>query len=203
MAPVPSTMRALGTPAPDFDLPDAAAGGTRVKLSDFRGRPALVVMFICNHCPYVKWVRAELARIGREYQAKGAAVVAINSNDIASHPDDAPEKMAEEARAAGYTFPYLFDETQDVAKAFGAACTPDFYVFDASMKLAYRGQLDDSRPTGRSTVLPGAGLPVTGKDLRAAIDAVLAGRAAPEPQRPSIGCNIKWKKGNEPAYFTL
>lgn len=200
MAAVPSTMLPLGTMAPAFDLPDAVSG-RRVRLEDFKGRPALLVMFICNHCPYVKWVRSQLAAIGREYQPKGVGIVAISSNDVQSHPDDSPEKMALEARDAGYTFPYLFDESQAVAKAYRAACTPDFYVFDGAMKLAYRGQLDDSRPSGRSTVLPGAGLPVTGKDVRAALDAVLSGRAAPSEQRPSIGCNIKWKKGNEPEWF--
>lgn len=200
MAAVPSTMLPLGTTAPAFDLPDAVSG-RRVRLEDFKGRPALLVMFICNHCPYVKWVRSQLAAIGREYQPKGVGIVAISSNDVQSHPDDSPEKMALEARDAGYTFPYLFDESQAVAKAYRAACTPDFYVFDGAMKLAYRGQLDDSRPSGRSTVLPGAGLPVTGNDVRAALDAVLAGRAAPSEQRPSIGCNIKWKKGNEPEWF--
>lgn len=199
MAAVPSTMLALGTPAPEFDLPDAVSG-RRVRLADLRGHKALLVMFICNHCPYVKWVRAELARLGADYQAKGVAVVAISSNDAEAYPDDAPGKMSDEARAAGYAFPYLHDESQSVAKAYRAACTPDFYVFDAQQRLAYRGQLDDSRPTGRSTVLPGAGLPVTGKDVRAALDAVLAGRPLSSEQKPSIGCNIKWRKGNEPDY---
>lgn len=202
MAAVPSTMLELGTRAPDFTLPDTISG-KRVGLADFAGKPALLVMFICNHCPYVKWVRGELARLGRDLQARGVGVVAISSNDIQTHPEDSPEKMAAEARDAGYTFPYLFDESQAVAKAYRAACTPDFYVFDRSLRLAYRGQLDDSRPSGRSTVLPGAGLPVTGKDVRDAVDAVLAGRPVPQPQKPSIGCNIKWKKGNEPDYFSL
>lgn len=191
MAAVESTMLPLGTPAPEFSLPDTS--GKRVSLEDFRTCKALLVMFISNHCPFVKHVRAELARLGKEYQAKGTGVVAIMSNDVVNYPDDSPEKMKAEAAAAGFTFPYLYDETQAVAKAYRAACTPDFFLFDAAHKLAYRGQLDASRP--------GNGIPVTGADLRAALDAVLEGRAAPEKQRPSIGCNIKWKRGNEPDYF--
>jgi len=151
-------------------------------------------MFICNHCPFVKHVRAELARLGRDYQKKGVAIVAINSNDVESHPQDGPDNMAALVREKGWTFPFLFDATQTVAKAYHAACTPDFFVFDREKKLVYRGQLDDSRPSN--------GKPVTGADLRAAIDAVLAARPAPLEQRPSIGCNIKWKAGNEPDYFT-
>lgn len=195
MAMTPSTMRLeLGSAAPSFTLPDAVSGKT-VSLSDFAGAKALVVMFICNHCPFVKHVRAELARLGRDYQSKGVALVGISSNDVANYPDDSPEKMKLEAREAGYTFAYLYDADQSVAKAYHAACTPDFYVFDGAKRLVYRGQLDDSRPAGRSG---GAALAVTGADVRAALDAVLAGRAVSRDQKPSIGCNIKWKAGNEP-----
>ncbi len=190
MALTPSTMLPLGTLAPSFELPDTE--GKLVALADFKGAPALLVAFICNHCPYVKHVRDELARLGAEYQAKGVAVVAINSNDVITHPDDSPEMMAREKAEFGYTFPYLFDETQKVALAYQAACTPDFYVFDANQKLVYRGQLDASRP--------GNSIPVTGKDLRTALDAALAGQPVSENQRPSMGCNIKWKRGNEPRY---
>jgi peroxiredoxin len=191
MVAVPSTMLALETRAPGFSLPDT--DGRIVSLADYRDAPALLVMFICNHCPFVKHVRRELARLGRDYVARGVGIVAINSNDVRASPDDRPERMKEEKRAAGYTFPYLFDETQEVAKAYGAACTPDFYLFDRGRRLVYRGQLDDSRPSNQTTV--------TGKDLRAALDAVLTGRAVSVEQRPSIGCNIKWKPGNEPAWF--
>ncbi len=186
-----STMMPLGTPAPDFALPDTT--GNVVSLSDFDDANALLVMFICNHCPFVKHVRDQLADLGAEYQEKGVGVVAIMSNDVITHPDDSPEKMEEEVRQAGYTFPYLYDETQEVAKAYHAACTPDFFVFDKDKKLAYRGQLDDARP--------GNDAPVTGADLRAALDAVLADAPVPEQQKPSIGCNIKWKAGAEPDYF--
>ncbi len=186
-----STMLSLGTAAPDFALPNID-GGT-VSLSDFKDAPALLVMFICNHCPFVKHIAAELAKLGSDYQAKGVAVVAINSNDVENYPDDAPAKMKEEAESQGYTFAYLYDETQEVAKAYHAACTPDFYVFDGHGKLAYRGQLDASRPEN--------GIPVTGEDLRAALDAILASKPAANEQTPSIGCNIKWKQGNEPEYF--
>lgn len=189
MALTPSTMLALGTPAPEFELPDTT--GRKVKRSDFAGQP-LLVAFICNHCPYVKHIREGFATLAKEYQAKGVAVVGISSNDVKSHPDDAPQKMAEEVRSVGYTFPYLYDETQSVAKAYRAACTPDLYVFDKIHSLAYRGQLDASRP--------GNGIPVTGSDLRAALDAVLAGQPPTAEQKPSIGCNIKWKPGNEPEY---
>src|SRR5690606_3866415 len=161
--------------------------------ADFKSAKALVVMFICNHCPFVKHLADDLAAFGRECQEKGAAVVAINSNDVASHPEDSPEQMIHEAENRGYTFPYLYDETQAVAKAYKAACTPDFFVFDADQKLVYSGQFDDSRP--------GNGKPITGADLRAAVDAVLAGKSVPEPQKPSIGCNIKWVAGAEPDYF--
>jgi len=188
-----STMLPLGTKAPAFSLPNTSDGKT-VSLSDFAGRKGLLVMFICNHCPFVKHLQSALATFGKDYQAKGLGVVAISSNDVASHPEDSPEKMKEEAQAAGYTFPYLYDATQWVAKTYKAACTPDFYVFNADQALVYRGQYDDSRP--------GNGKPITGKDLRAACDAVLAGQPPLTEQRPSIGCNIKWKSGSEPAYFT-
>src|SRR5437764_15149468 len=190
MALTPSTMLPLGTPAPNFSLPDTE--GTTVRRSDFANRP-LLVMFLCNHCPFVKHVRVHLAPTCREYQQKGVAVVAINANDAAASPDDSPEKMAEEVRAAGYTFPYLYDESQQVARAYQAACTPDFFLFDREHRLAYRGQYDDSRPDNDR--------PLTGADLRAALEAVLAGQPAPAEQKPSVGCNIKWKPGNEPAYF--
>ena len=190
MALVNSTMMALGTEAPDFRLPDP--DGKLVARDDFRGKRALLVMFICNHCPFVKHVRAELAAIGRDYLPQGVGIVAINANDTITHPADSPEKMRDEARDAGYGFPYLHDETQAVAKAYRAACTPDIFLFDASFKLTYRGQVDETRPK--------SGKVANGKDLRAALDAVLDGKRAPEPQVPSIGCNIKWKAGNEPAY---
>jgi peroxiredoxin len=191
MAKTESTMTPLGAPAPGFRLPDTA--GAVVSRDDFAAAPGLLVMFICNHCPYVQHVRQGLAAFGREYQKKGLAIVAINSNDVTSYPDDSPAKMAEEVSTAGYTFPYLYDASQSVAKAYGAACTPDFFLFDAGRRLVYRGQFDDSRP--------GNGVAVTGKDLRAACDAALAGRGVPAEQRPSIGCNIKWKAGNAPPYF--
>lgn len=192
MARTPSTMLPLGTSAPQFSLTNPITKKT-VSLSDYSKSPALLVMFICNHCPFVKHIRPELAKLGKEYQAKGAAIVAISSNDVAGYPDDSPEKMVDEAKAAGYVFPYLYDETQSVAKAYNAACTPDFFLFDKQHQLAYRGQLDDSRP--------GNGIPVTGSDLRKALDAILSGQPVPAAQKPSIGCNIKWKAGNEPAYF--
>jgi peroxiredoxin len=185
-------MLPLGTRAPQFSLPEPATGRTR-SLSEFKA-PATVVMFICNHCPFVIHVRDEITRLARDYAPKGVALVAINSNSEESHPQDGPRHMAALWREMGWTFPFLFDETQEVAKAYHAACTPDFYVFDRDLRLAYRGQLDDSRPSTQT--------PVTGRDLRAAIDAVLAGRAAPPEQRPSIGCSIKWRPGNEPDYFT-
>jgi len=188
MALTPSNMPELGTPAPDFNLPDTS--GEHVSLADFADRKALLVVFMCNHCPYVKHIREALAAFAKEYQAKGLGVVGINANDVSSHPDDSPEKMKAEVKSAGYTFPYLFDETQEVAKSYRAACTPDFFLYDAERKLVYRGQFDSSRP--------GNDVPVTGEDLRAAADAVLAGRAMPEEQQPSVGCNIKWKPGNEP-----
>jgi peroxiredoxin len=191
MAATPSTMIPLGTVAFDFALRDAVTGKL-VTLVDFHEKPALLVMFLCNHCPFVKHVQAELVRIASDYQPRGLAIVAISSNDVQRYPDDGPDKMAEEARRAGYTFPYLFDEEQAVAKSYSAACTPDFYLFDQQRHLVYRGQLDDSRPN--------SGVPVTGADLRAAIDAALAGTPPVERQLPSIGCNIKWKPGNEPEY---
>jgi peroxiredoxin len=183
-------MLPLGTGAPDFRLPNI--DGKTLSLADFKTSPALVVLFICNHCPYVKHIQAGLAALGREYQPRGAAVVAISANDVKDYPQDGPEKMKQEAKSAGYTFPYLYDESQAVAKAYRAACTPDIFLFDKDRKLVYRGQFDDSRP--------GNGKPVTGKDLRAALDAVLAGEPAAEPQIPSVGCNIKWKSGNTPDY---
>jgi peroxiredoxin len=186
-----STMLPLGIAAPDFSLPDTQ--GKQVALSDFANSPALLVIFMCNHCPYVKHVAAGLSELAAEYQRRGVAVVGINSNDTAAFPDDSPEKMIEEVKARGYAFPYLFDKKQTVAQAYRAACTPDFYVFDRQRKLVYRGQMDSSRPN--------SGVPVTGEDLRAALDAVLAGRAVPVDQKPSLGCNIKWLPGNEPEYF--
>lgn len=192
MAETPSTMAPLGMRAPQFRLADF--NGTQVSLDDFSRAPALLVMFICNHCPFVKHVRRELAALAREYQTLGVAVVAIASNDVAQYPQDGPEGMAEEARGAGYTFPYLYDESQDVAKAYRAACTPDFYVFDRERRLVYRGQMDGSRPSND--------IPITGSDLRAALDAVLASEPLRIEQRASIGCNIKWKTGNQPEYFS-
>ena len=191
MVAVNSTMLPLGTPAPDFRLPDTE--GKLVARDDFRDAPGLLVMFICNHCPYVQHIRSGLAAFGRDYQARGLAIVAINSNDVASYQDDSPERMADEKRRVGYTFPYLYDESQGVAKAYRAACTPDFFLFDRDRRLVYRGQFDDSRPANDR--------PVTGADLRAAADAVLAAKPVSGEQRPSIGCNIKWKRGNAPDYF--
>ena len=192
MAQTPSTMLLpLGAKAPSFALEDPA--GRAYSLAGFEGSAALLVAFICSHCPFVKHVRAGFASLAAEYQERGLAVVAIASNDATAYPQDGPEGMAAEAKEVGYTFPYLFDETQEVAKAYGAACTPDFFLFDRERRLFYRGQMDGSRP--------GNGVPVTGEDLRKALDAVLEGRPAPEVQRPSLGCNIKWKRGNEPVYF--
>nr|VFJ45324.1 MAG: Peroxiredoxin [Candidatus Kentron sp. DK] len=188
MAKTSSTMRELGARAPAFTLPDTQ--GNPVSLADFREAPGLLVIFLCNHCPYVHHIREALSAFAREYRARGLAIVGINANDIATHPDDSPDKMAEEAERFGYTFPYLFDETQKVAKAYRAACTPDFFLFDKEQKLVYRGQFDASRP--------GNGIPVTGQDLRAAVEALLAGQDIPPDQEPSLGCNIKWRPGNEP-----
>ena len=184
-------MLPLGTIAPEFRLPDT--NGKMVSLNDLKAAPALLVVFMCNHCPYVKHISSALAQLARDYQPRGLAVVGISSNDAKKYPQDGPDKMKEEAQSAGYTFPYLYDETQEVAKAFHASCTPDLYLFDQAQRLVYRGQFDDSRP--------GNDIPVTGKDLRAAVDAALVGRELPTQQKPSIGCNIKWKPGNEPAYF--
>jgi len=191
MALTPSTMLPLGTAAPDFKLLDTQ--GKTVALADFKGKAALLVIFMCNHCPYVKHLRSGLAQLARDYQPRGVGIVGVNSNDVANYPEDSPAKMKEEIKAAGYLFPYLYDESQAVARAYRAACTPDLYLFDRDRKLVYRGQFDDSRP--------GNGVPVTGKDLRAALDAVLAGRPISADQKPSMGCNIKWKPGNEPDYF--
>lgn len=183
MAETPSTMIPLGTPAPDFALVEPSTGKT-VRRDDFKEAPALLVMFICNHCPFVKHIRHGLAELGRDYAKRGLAIVAINSNDVKNYPADSPEKMKQEVKQAGYVFPYLYDETQEVAKAYDAACTPDFFLYDGDRKLAYRGQFDDSRP--------GNGRPVTGADLRQAADAVLHGKPVPSNQKASIGCNIKW-----------
>ena len=191
MALTPSTMLPLGTAAPDFELPDT--NGKLVSLPNFKDAPALLVVFMCNHCPYVIHLRAGLAQLARDYAPKNVAIVGINANDAKNYPDDNPAKMKEEVKSAGYIFPYLYDEKQTVAKSYHAACTPDFFLFDHGRRLVYRGQFDVSRP--------GNGIPVTGKDLRAALDAVLAGKTTSEFQAPSIGCNIKWKFGNEPDYF--
>jgi peroxiredoxin len=188
MVAVASTMLPLGTEAPDFELPEPS--GKVWTRDDFASAAALLVMFICNHCPYVRHINAELAVATRQFNERGIGVVGINSNDVTTHPDDAPERMAEQAREVGYTFPYLFDESQAVAIAYRAACTPDFFLFDRDRRLVYRGQFDDSRPNN--------GKPVTGADLRAAVDAVLADRQVDDDQRPSMGCNIKWKPGNAP-----
>jgi peroxiredoxin len=191
MSATPSTMLTLGTEAPDFSLYDTE--DNLIKRDDFKGAKALLVVFMSNHCPYVKHIRTQLVSLISEYQQKGVAAVAINSNDVENYPDDSPFRMAEDALEFGYTFPYLFDATQSVAKAYKAACTPDFFLFDSSFKLVYRGQMDDSRP--------GNGKLNDGKDLRLAIDAVLEGKPVSEIQKPSMGCNIKWKYGNEPEYF--
>ncbi len=188
MVATPSTMLPLGTVAPDFELPDP--DGRTYARADFADAPVLVVSFLCNHCPYVTHIRARLAEVGDELERRGVAIVGINSNDIESHSEDAPELMKLEP----YRFPYLFDETQAVAKAYSAACTPDFFVFGADRTLVYRGQFDGSRPSND--------VPVTGADLVGAVDAALSGSPAPEPQRPSVGCNVKWKPGNAPAYFS-
>ncbi|MHC4594914.1 MAG: thioredoxin family protein [Planctomycetota bacterium] len=190
MAVTASNMLPLGTSALDFKLPDTA--GNVVSLSDFEEAPAFLVIFMCNHCPFVKHILGAMVKLVEEYQAKGVAVVGINSNDVANFPDDRPEMMAKVVKEAGFTFPYLYDETQEVAKTYRAACTPDFFLFDSERTLVYRGKMDDSRP--------GTGIPVTGADLTAAIDAVLEGKQICEEQKPSLGCNIKWKQGNEPEY---
>jgi peroxiredoxin len=192
MAVTPSTMLPLGTKVPQFRLRDPQ--GKWVSSDDFKAAPALLVAFICNHCPFVKHIRSEFAELAREYKARGVGIVGINSNDLVASPDDRPEKMAEEAKQIGYVFPYLFDETQEVAKAYRAACTPDLFLFDRKGLLVYRGQFDGSRP--------GNGTPVTGEDLRSALDTVLTGDVVPTDQKPSIGCNIKWRNGNAPDYFS-
>lgn len=191
MARTPSTMLELGTQAPDFMLPEPATGKI-VARKDFIGKP-LLVAFICNHCPYVIHIRDVFAELVKEYQQRGVAVVAINANDVANYPDDSPEKMVEEVNAHGYTFPYLFDDAQDVAKAYQAACTPDLFLFDDKHRLFYRGQFDDARPRSDE--------PVTGADLRHALDRLLDNMYPPADQKPSLGCNIKWKAGNEPDYY--
>ena len=190
MSLTPSTLLPLGTRAPDFTLPDT--NGTPVSLADFP-QPALLVIFMCNHCPYVVHLREGLARLARDYAPRGVGILGINANDVQNYPADSPGRMQAELKSAGYIFPYLYDEMQAVAKAFRAACTPDFFLFDAGRKLVYRGQFDDSRP--------GNGQPVTGRDLRAALDALLASQPVPAIQKPSLGCNIKWKPGNEPDYY--
>lgn len=192
MALTASTMLPLGTLAPDFQLPDVVSGDT-VSLSTFAGKQALLVMFICQHCPFVKHVKTELAQFGKDYIHQNVGIVAISANDIDNYPDDAPEKLKAMATELDLPFPICYDASQATAKTYTAACTPDFFLFDAAQKLVYRGQLDDSRPSN--------GKPVTGADLRAAIDAVLASRPVSTEQKPSVGCNIKWKPGNEPSYY--
>lgn len=191
MALTPSTMVRLGTPAPDFSLSEVVSGRT-ISLSTFQGKKALLVMFICRHCPYVQHIKEELTRLGKDYAGKDIGIAAISSNDASNYPDDQPAKLKEMAKELGWSFPFCYDESQAVAKAYSAACTPDFFLFDRERKLTYRGQLDDSRP--------GNGKPVTGRDLRAAIEALLQDRPVTPNQRPSAGCNIKWKRGNEPVY---
>lgn len=192
MAAVNSTMLDLGTEAPDFSLPDTISG-RNYNLDGFKGNKALLVMFICNHCPYVKLIKESLVEYASDYMDKGVGIVAISSNDVEKYPEDGPEKMKEDAETYGYPFPYLFDESQEVAKKYKAACTPDFFLFDENMKLVYRGQFDSARP--------GNDVKPTGKDLREATEKVLSGEQVPDDQTPSMGCNIKWKKGNQPGYF--
>jgi len=191
MALTKSTMLPLGTLLPRFELPDVVSG-KKVSSAELSGKSGILVMFICRHCPYVVHVQDELAQLGKDYAGKSLGLVAISSNDADNYPDDGPEQLKAMAQRLGFTFPFCYDESQEVAKAFTAACTPDFFLFDGHQRLVYRGQLDDSRP--------GNGKPVTGKDLRAAIDAVLAGKPVNQEQHPSAGCNIKWKHGNAPAY---
>jgi len=191
MAETPSTMIPLGTVMPDFSLPDFS--NTTISKNDLRHAKGVLIAFICNHCPFVKHIQYNFAQLAKEYQAKDIKVLAINSNDTEHYPDDRPERMEEVAKAVGYTFPYLYDETQNVAKRFKAACTPDFFLFDSNLKLVYRGQMDDSRPSN--------GRPNDGTDLRAALDRLLVGAPPLQDQKPSVGCNIKWKLGNEPEYF--
>lgn len=192
MALTPSTMLPLGTKAPDFELPDVVSGQT-ISLDTFAGKQALLVMFICRHCPFVKHIQTQLAQIGKDYANSDVGIVAISANDAANYPNDAPEKLKDMAKEFGFTFPFCYDESQETTKAYTAACTPDFFLFDRDRKLVYRGQLDDSRPSNNQ--------PVTGQDLRMALDAVLASQPVNSEQKPSIGCNIKWKPGNEPAYY--
>src|SRR6266700_3330917 len=192
MSLTPSTMLPLGTTAVDFRLPDVVSGKT-YSLKDFANKKALLVMFICQHCPYIQHIKKELAKLGRDYAQKDIGILAISSNDADNYPDDSPKELAKFAKAEGFSFPLLYDESQDGAKAYTAACTPDLFLFSKERMLVYRGQLDDSRP--------GNNKPVTGKDLRAAIDAVLADESVSQEQRPATGCNIKWKPGNEPDYF--
>ena len=189
---VQSKMMSLGTKAPEFELTDTVFGQP-VSIRDFDDKSGLLVMFICNHCPYVQHVRAELARLGRDYQDSDLGIVAISSNDVEAYPTDSPEAMKTEAETYGYVFPYLYDEDQSVAASYAAMCTPDFFLFDGDRSLVYRGRLDGSRP--------GTDVPVTGEDLRAAVEATLAGEPVPDEQHPSMGCSIKWKPGNAPAYF--
>ncbi len=191
MVATPSNMKELGTPAPEIGLPDVVTG-KRISLELFAGKKALLVMFISRHCPFVQLIQEELARIGRDYAGRGVGIVAISANDVANYPEDAPEKLKEMAQSLGFDFPYCYDEGQEVAKAYSAACTPDFFLYDEERKLVYRGQLDDARPGNEK--------PVTGRDLRTAMDALLAGRPVPAGQKASLGCNIKWKPGNEPDY---
>ncbi len=190
MARTPSTMLELGTQAPAFTLPEPASGYS-VSLSDYNGQPVLIA-FICNHCPYVVLIKEEFAKFAEEYRAKGLNVVAISANDVESYPDDSPEKMISFGRENNFNFPYLYDETQETAKNYRAACTPDFFMFDGNHQLFYRGQFDDARPN--------SGITVSGKDMRQAAEALLNGKASPENQQASLGCNIKWKPGNEPSY---
>jgi len=192
MALTASTMLPLGTKAPDFQLLDVVSG-KMISLSTFAGKKALLVMFICKHCPFVKHVQKELAQIGKDYVNRDLGIVAISSNDVNNYPDDAPEQLKAMAQELAFTFPLCYDESQEIAKAYTAACTPDFFLFNADQRLVYRGQLDDSRPSN--------GKPVTGKDLRAALDAVLVGQPVNSEQKPSVGCNIKWKPSNEPSYY--
>ncbi len=192
MALTASTQLPLGSCAPDFSLPDTVTGN-EVRLQDFKGAKGVLLFFICNHCPYVKLIQVELSAIGRDYMHRGIAMAAISANDVSIRPEDGPEAMKKEAERVGYPFPYLYDESQEVAKAYQAACTPDIFLFDGSRKLVYHGQLDEARPNKK--------IPVTGADLRQALDALLAGQAVSPEQKASVGCNIKWKAGNEPAYF--
>ncbi|MEL7144294.1 MAG: thioredoxin family protein [Cyanobacteria bacterium J06643_4] len=187
-----STMLPLGTAAPDFSLTDVVSGNA-LSLASFKGKKGLLVMFICQHCPFVKHIENQLGQIGQNYVPSGIAILAISANSIETHPQDDPQNMRQQVQRANFNFPYAYDATQEVAKSYTAACTPDFFLFDSDFKLAYRGQLDDSRP--------GNDVPVTGSDLRAALDKVIAGDTIPEEQKPSIGCNIKWIPGKEPAYF--